>query len=263
MQLNFQRANGASLKFVEQPWDHPWPWLFQVKNHVQRFGKTIMEMTPNFPSWKNGIPSWMQLISNQPNQKPATLTEPVQLWMWKLFKECAPSGMSDADIKKCWANAFMSSKMATNGTGWDKVDEETGEPFYKDVIMGTGDGKEGFKLQYGICHGATVLVLRPPFWKANVWQAELQAMNVDDPRILTKSYAENRHLIYAGVNWHRYPLPYGKADPFPGFESNDGIIHDVPFPLLVDGSDKAYIEWDWLDPYGRYETEIRSPYWRT
>lgn len=241
-----------AIKETAQKEYRSWPRYAQVKNHVEMFGVNILEYT-NVPARFNGIPSVMQQIQSQTN-KAVTLSKDVQMWMWRLFKECIP--LSDTELKRCWANTFMSSKAFTNGTGWDKIDETTGEPLYADWIMGTGLDKKGFKLQPTICHGATIKVLRPPFAKAGIMQAEYEILDVTNPEILLKTYKDNRHLIFPAINWYRYPLPHGKAEPFP--YSNE---HDVPIPLFGFGTDKGYIDAAWLRWLSFDEPIPANPYW--
>ena len=223
-----------------------WPRYAQVKNHVEMFGVNILDFT-NVPERFNGIPSVFQQVQT-PKNKPISLAPHIQRWMFELFRECAPVGMSDADIKKCWKNAFMGAKAFTNKTGWDNG--------YQDVILEENMGAENFKLQPTICHGATVKVLREPFYKGGILQAEIEVLDVLDSSIVDRTYAENRHLIFPAINWHRFPLPHGKADPFPYLDGRD-----VPIPLLGYGTTKGYLDATWLRYMDDSEQFPANPYW--
>lgn len=222
-----------------------WPKYAQVKNHVEMFGVNILDYT-NVPARFNGIPSVFQLIQS-PKNKPISLSPEVQRWMFGIFRECAPSYFTDVEIKKCWRNAFMGAKAFTNKTGWDNG--------YQDVILDENMGAENFKLQPTICHGATVKVMREPFMKGGVLVSEIEILDVLDPATLTRTYANSRHLIFPAINWYRFPEPFGKADYFPLFDE-----HDVPIPLLGYGTNRGYIETQWL----RFITNDEypaNPYW--
>jgi len=255
------------LRGAQEEWEHPWPWRFHIINHVQWTRKmglkveNILDFT-NVPLENaqgkaiNGIPDWFQLEQLDPLQKAVELTRDLQLWMFGLLREVQP-GVDDVELKRCWANLTESAKMAFNRTGGNRVGEN-GEFLYRDYIMGTGlEQQEHIKIQYGISRGNSVLVLRPPFPKFGKQVAEIKALNAQDPKTLTLTltYGENREVIYDAVNWHRYPLPFGQPEPFP---YGGGVL-----PLLMNGTDKAYIDWTWLEPYGRWESGIRDPFgWR-
>jgi hypothetical protein len=230
----------------------------QVKNHVQMYGVNILDYPDTkVPASVNGIPSVRQLIQTA-QQKPVTLSRDLQEWMFGLMLDAAPDGMSRADVVKCWANAYMGSKAFTNRTGWDTVDEETGKLTYADYIQGTGlENSEGFKLQPCICHGATVKVMRDPFFKAGVWQCEIEIADAFDPFTLSLNYENAPHLIFPAINWTRYPLPYGQADPFPKLGGRDVLI-----PLLGNHTTVGYIELDWLRFIEPGEQLPANPYWR-
>lgn len=141
----------------------------------------------------------------------------------------------------------MGAKAFTNKTGWDNG--------YQDVILDENMGKENFKLQPTICHGATVKVMREPFMKGGVLVSEIEILDALDPATLTRTYANSRHLIFPAINWYRFPEPHGKADYFPLFDE-----HDVPIPLLGYGTNRGYIETQWL----RFITNDEypaNPYW--
>lgn len=222
-----------------------WPKYAQVKNHVERFGVNILEFT-GVPKRFNGIPSVMQQIQT-PQNKPISLKPEIQQWMFGLFRESAPSHFTDADLKRCWRNTFMGAKAFTNKTGWDNG--------YWDVILDENSGGDYFKLQPTICHGAVVKVLRPPFYKGGEMVAEIEVLDVLDPSIVERKYIENKHVIFAAINWHRYPEPHGRAESFPLLDGRD-----VPVPLLGYGTSKGYIGADWLRFLGDDEC-FPSPYW--
>lgn len=253
MNISFFRNDGTHLDFVEKPQSQGgFPRYAQVLNHVEYTRKmglkvqNILDFT-NVPARFNGIPSVFQQVQT-PLNKPISLSPDVQRWMFRLFKECAPAGMSDVDIKKAWRNAFMGSKAFTNKTGWDNN--------YRDVILEENMNSQDFKLQPTICHGATVKVLREPFAKGGIMQAEIEILDVLDPETLNKTYAENRHLIFPAINWYRYPTPYGMADPFPLLGEND-----VPIPLLGYGTNKGYINAGWIRYLDASEKIPANPYW--
>ena len=252
--MNLQLQYGGNPPATYQPVDIPeWPRYAQVKNHVEMFGINILDYT-NVPKRFNGIPSVFQLIQTA-TQKPVTLTRPLQEWIFSLFLENAPVYMTRAEVVKCWANAFMSSKAFTNGVGWDKIDEETGEYLYADFIQGTGETREGFKLQPVISHGSTVKVLRPPFAKAGIMQAEIEVLDAFDPNTLKLNYRDNRHVIFPAVNWYRFPLPDGISEPFPKLDGRD-----VPIPMLGNHTTVSYIDAAWLRFLSPEEVPAQ-PYW--
>jgi len=145
-----------------------------------------------------------------------------------------------------------------SGTGHDVIDEETGQLVYADWILETGmDNPEGWKLQPTICHGATVKVLRT-FEKAGIVQAAIEVLDAYNPDTLTKTYKDNPWLIFPAVNWARYPLPYGRGEPFPKL---DGA--DVPIPLLGYHTTEAYIDASWLRYLTPDEVFPPNPYWNS
>jgi len=223
------------------------PRFAQVKNHVEMFSKNILDYT-GVPLRFNGIPSVMQQIQT-PYNRAISLPDNVQWWMYSLFEECAPDTFTEDDIKKCWRNTMMGAKAFTNKTAWDNG--------FRDVVLGENMGNpEGFKLQPTICHGATVKVLRPLFWKAQMWQAEIEVLDVLDPSIVNRTYKDNRWLIFPAINWYRFPLPYGRADPFPLLGEKD-----VPIPLLGIGTNKGYMDAAWLRFLAPGEVIPANPYW--
>ena len=253
MRISFFNKTGEKIDFVERKQSQSsYPRYAQVLNHVEYTTKmglkiqNILDFT-NVPKRFSGIPSVFQQIQT-PNNKPISLEPKIQWWMFSLFRECAPPTMSDFDVKKCWRNAMMGAKAFTNKTAWDCG--------YQDVVLGENMGAPNFKLQPTICHGATVKVLREPFFKAGIMQAEIEVLDVLDPNIVNRKYSENRHLIFAAINWHRYPEPFGKADPFPLLGEND-----VPIPLLGYGTTKGYIDASWIRFLGEGESIPANPYW--
>jgi len=221
----------------------------QVLNHCEYTRlhepptRNILEYT-NVPARFNGIPSVRQRIQTA-NEKPVTLTRELQEWIFRLFEESAPTYMTRSDVVRCWRNAFTSGKAFCNFTGWDKEDNQ-GNYVYADYIQGTGlNNSTGFKLQPTICHGALIKVKRE-FEKAGIVQVAFEILDAFDSNTLALEYEDNRHLIFPAINWYRFPLPYGKADPFPYLGG-----YDVPIPMLGNHVTESYIERDWiryLDP---------------
>lgn len=258
MLLQFTRTDGSVLEFVERTGSVSYPCFAQVLNHVQMYGVNILDYPDTaVPKSVNGIPSVRQLVQTA-KQKPVTLTRDLQEWMFGLMLRNAPKWMSHDDVVKCWANTYNGAKAFTNKTGWDAIDETTGNYIYADFIQGTGlKNKSGFKLQPTICHGATVKVLRPPFRMYGVETCEIEVANANDPNTLNLTYESHPWLIFPAINWTRYPLPYGQADPFPKLGGNSVYI-----PLLGNDTNKGYIEAEWLRFLEPHEQPPADPYWR-
>lgn len=267
MNLTVAYSDNTTNTFSKVVAPTTYPRFAQVLNHVQWTAKydpparNILVYT-NVAARFGGIPSVMQQIQTNTGNRTISLPDDIQWWMFSLFEECAPVGMSLADIKKCWRNAFMGAKAFTNKTGWDNG--------YRDVVLGENlNNPEGFKLMATICHGATVKVLRPPFYKAGIMQAEYEILNILDPSIVNRTYRDNRHLIFPAINWSRCYIwvngkrvidpsfyPHGRAEAFPLLNGRD-----VPIPLLGYGTTKGYIANDWLRYLSPNEPIPANPYW--
>jgi len=248
-----------SLEYKERPARPPGVFA-QVLNHVEWTTlhdpptRNILQYT-NVPVRFSGIPSVFQLIATA-TTKPVTMTRELQEWAFELMLETAPPLLTKEDVKKVYANAYMGSKAFTNGTGHDTTAGDGGGLVYADWVLGTGlDNPTGWKLQHTICHGATVKVLRT-FQKAGITQAAIECLNANDPTITNKTYKDNPWLIFPAINWARYPLPLGQADPFP--KNGD---KDVPIPLIT-YANEAYIDASWLRYLTPDEPFPANPYWR-
>jgi len=247
MDLVFHRADGGTLGFVERLHEITYPHMAQLKNHVQMFGKSILYCDPVVPLWQSSIPSVRQYLQDS-DQYAVTLTPDAEAWMFELFKETAPITMTLTDIKKCFASTFDGARAFCNKTAWNNG--------YKSIVLGENLSSKMWKLQPTICHGATIEILRPPFWKMNQWQVSFRVLNINRPdEFLNMNYRDNRTVIFEAINWYRYPLPYGKADPFPKLDWKP-----VPIPLLSN-KDEGHLELDWISFYGYGETKIRNPRW--
>jgi len=230
--------------------------------------RNILDFPPAVEKSTPSIPDVFQRTISNAEKNPTTLTEPIQRWMYNRFKECAPRGLPESELLKCWDNTWMSSKAFTNGTGPDKIDEITKEYLYADFIRGTGLEKKGFKLWATICRGAALVkVLKESFWGGEM-RVQIEAMNALDPTILTKTYKGNEHLFFFAVSWNRMwinpttanpygtpdpAMPYGRANPFPHF--GDDRSTGVPIPIMTTGTNVSYLPREWIeylnvgDPY--------------
>lgn len=214
------------------------------------------------------IPDVFQRIIAPKEKNPVTLTKPIQLWMWRIFKECAPVGLTEDELLRAWDNVWMSSKAFTNGTGPDKVDEVTDLPLYADYVRGTGLWNDGFRLFGTMCRGNLVKVTDEAFWGGEL-RVQIKAMNALDSTITTKTYKGNEHLFFFAVSWNRMWLngkpgthdprfPYGRGNPFPHF--GDDRSTGVPVPILVYGDNHTYLPREWIQ-YLKQGDPFPNPYW--
>ena len=163
--------------------------------------RNILDYT-GMPQGVPSIPDVFQRTIAPQEKNPVTLTQPVQLWMWARFHECAPRGLPESELLKCWDNTWESAKAFTNGTGPNKVDETTGLPLYADYVRGTGLWNEGFRLFGTMCRGNLVKVKEEAYWGGE-WRVQIEAMDVLDPETLTKTYRGNEHLFFFATSWNR------------------------------------------------------------
>jgi len=242
--------------YVEKP-QSEYPKYAQVKNHVEMFGVNILDFTGCLPN-EPGIPDVFQLKQTK-DQQPVSLNLKLQKWMKGLFDECM-DGIPESDIINAWHKTFRGMRAFTNKFGPDNG--------YADYIQGLNTDAEPMKLNPTICRGNVVKVLREAFYQGGVWISEIEVLDAFDPDTLTKTFKDNRHLIFCAVNWSRCYIddkrtidprffPHGRGEPFP----NSGNRH-VPIPLLGNRTTKGYIETQWLRFLDPAEPFPPSPYWR-
>jgi hypothetical protein len=232
--------------------ERQYPCYAQILNHVQWTAKmglpvqNILDYT-NVPARFGGIPSVFQLVQTA-MQKPVSLTKALQEWMFGLLEENAPTWYTRDQIVQAWANLYNGMKAYTNKTGWDNG--------YADYIQKLNLESEPMKLQPCISHNATVLVKRAPFRMYNAMTCEIECADAFDPATLSLTWAGNTHLLFAALNWARFPLPYGKGEPFPKLGGNT-----LPVPLLGNHTTSAYIQEEWLRFLDADEPVPAEMYW--
>lgn len=229
-----------------------YPCYAQILTHVEwteKMGLPVQNILQyeNVAQWAGGMPDVFQLIQ-LPDQRPVTMTRGLQEWAFSLMEEAAPSHFTRDDVITCWASTNRGMRAYYNKTGWDDG--------FADYIQGINLDAEPMRLQPAISRGATVKVLRAPFWKAGIWQAEIECADAFDPKTLSLTWAGHIHLMFPAMNWSREPLPFGKSEPFPKLDGND-----VPIPFLGNHTNKAYIGNDWLRYLVPREPVPAYPYW--